>query len=127
MVNKLKNSKIFKPKCKCDTTNKLCKSKEHKCVCNVVYRYYRYENPIPITCISTQHNICFCGIKGNAMCLIHLTIVPVHDEDVCPICIMPLNFYTTVKISKCQHRFHMKCIREWFMVKKVCPCCISPI
>lgn len=49
-----------------------------------------------------------------------------REREPCSICMEPLyeNGKNPVKIlDACQHRFHIKCIDQWFEEKPCCPCC----
>lgn len=55
----------------------------------------------------------------------------------CPICLEPLSYYDIVnknildmknrnyiiQLSKCEHKFHYKCITTWFEKESTCPLC----
>ena len=41
----------------------------------------------------------------------------------CIICLDDMKIGDHIKILKCGHIYHHKCINEWFNVKKECPIC----
>lgn len=46
--------------------------------------------------------------------------------DVCPICLDDYRYIDNIsKIIKCNHVYHTKCIRDWFIISKeyICPMC----
>lgn len=54
----------------------------------------------------------------------------------CPICLDDMRsyreeqiFYTSIVVEtvKCGHKFHLGCIREWFMNRPTCPLCRSAV
>ena len=47
--------------------------------------------------------------------------------DECTICLEDLDKNNLVKILKCGHEFHTKCIHDWMKIKKTCPICRKKI
>lgn len=45
------------------------------------------------------------------------------EEEDCLICHTEMNKETEVKILKCTHMFHKKCIEDWFKRSPLCPYC----
>ena len=48
----------------------------------------------------------------------------------CPICLddmMSNRKSIVVETVKCSHKFHLKCIKEWFRYKPTCPLCRSAV
>lgn len=60
------------------------------------------------------------------------SLSPIHYlkvyGDICSIC---LEYYQEeediIKIKKCNHNYHRKCISTWLMIKSTCPLCIERI
>jgi hypothetical protein len=46
-----------------------------------------------------------------------------ENEEVCSICIENMKTDHKLKILKCNHYFHEKCIMEWLKNSEVCPLC----
>ena len=45
------------------------------------------------------------------------------ENNECIICLDDMKIGDNIKILKCGHIYHYKCINEWFNVKKECPIC----
>lgn len=43
--------------------------------------------------------------------------------DVCPICFDDLTENGIISLEKCNHKYHNKCIDEWFLRSDTCPVC----
>ena len=41
----------------------------------------------------------------------------------CSICLDPLKEQPCIKLTKCGHVHHRKCITKWFKIEKTCPLC----
>jgi hypothetical protein len=63
-----------------------------------------------------------------------LTISPIHkernnfflnDDDSCCVCLNSLNSKNIVRMSKCLHKLHISCAKEWLSEKSECPLCRS--
>ena len=50
-----------------------------------------------------------------------------EEEEECSICLENLNHKNIIYLSKCKHKFHISCIKEWFknMDLPECPLCRS--
>jgi hypothetical protein len=47
-----------------------------------------------------------------------------EDENTCSICLVELENNTTIcSIRKCNHSFHLKCVRSWLNRNLTCPIC----
>jgi hypothetical protein len=46
-----------------------------------------------------------------------------EEEQMCAICITPLENNTIIRKLSCQHKFHYKCVDKWFEEKHKCPIC----
>ena len=47
----------------------------------------------------------------------------VYNNDDCSICLDPLKEQPCIKLTKCGHVHHRKCITKWFKIEKTCPLC----
>ena len=47
----------------------------------------------------------------------------IEGEDICPICLEPLHFYTHLSTTICGHVFHDECISRWLRQDRKCPVC----
>ena len=45
----------------------------------------------------------------------------------CSICLEDFKINESAKLTECNHVFHEKCIKEWFISKQTCPMCRSSI
>jgi len=54
--------------------------------------------------------------------LIENKITPSDISDCCSICLDDLTQYIII-LPKCKHKFHSKCIIDWFDIKLECPLC----
>ena len=45
------------------------------------------------------------------------------ENNECIICLDDMKIGDNIKILKCGHIYHYKCINDWFKVKKECPIC----
>ena len=45
------------------------------------------------------------------------------ENNECIICLDDMKIGDNIKILKCGHIYHHKCINDWFNVKKECPIC----
>ena len=45
------------------------------------------------------------------------------ENNECIICLDDMKISDHIKILKCGHIYHYKCINDWFEVKKECPIC----
>ena len=50
-----------------------------------------------------------------------LNIYNLNDE--CSICLCNMDNDEFIKILKCNHVFHNKCIEQWFIKSTICPIC----
>ncbi len=44
------------------------------------------------------------------------------ENDICSICMNNLNGNSVI-ITNCKHKFHSKCISEWYIRNNSCPLC----
>jgi len=51
-----------------------------------------------------------------------INLPDVENQDLCSICLERLD-EQHLQIMPCRHRFHIPCIRNWLMVREVCPNC----
>ena len=48
------------------------------------------------------------------------------NEDICPICLSNMNIEKDNITIECGHKFHTKCIMQWFRSSRgQCPCCLD--
>ena len=48
-----------------------------------------------------------------------------NEEDLCSICLEELKESKSLSMSQCQHKFHVKCVKQWLNEKATCPLCNS--
>ena len=48
----------------------------------------------------------------------------IQNDLLCIICLTELSS-KSIKILKCNHKYHDECLKEWFTFKKICPTCSS--
>ena len=58
----------------------------------------------------------------------YISIIEISDichKHNCSICQQKLQFYQTKYITKCRHKYHLKCAKKWFYKNdnKTCPNC----
>lgn len=47
-------------------------------------------------------------------------------NETCTICILPIQNGDRIGALECDHKFHVKCLKEWIKRRNVCPLCQSP-
>ena len=47
------------------------------------------------------------------------------EDNLCCICLQDLKESKSLFMSKCQHKFHIKCVKKWLNEKATCPLCNS--
>ncbi|XP_038876112.1 probable E3 ubiquitin-protein ligase RHB1A [Benincasa hispida] len=50
-------------------------------------------------------------------------VLPIEEEDVCPICLEEYDGENPKLTTKCEHHFHLACILEWMERSDICPVC----
>ncbi len=45
------------------------------------------------------------------------------NNDICAICLAYHNHFSSVITTRCNHRFHLQCLKESYIIKKQCPLC----
>ncbi|XP_058062148.1 uncharacterized protein LOC131212340 [Anopheles bellator] len=43
----------------------------------------------------------------------------------CVICRCDIKYNSQKRILKCEHAFHIKCIKQWILMQNVCPICMT--
>ncbi len=49
------------------------------------------------------------------------------EEDLCSICYEDINNGSKINTLKCGHKYHYKCIKDWYFVNATCPDCRGKI
>ncbi|XP_022929148.1 probable E3 ubiquitin-protein ligase RHB1A [Cucurbita moschata] len=96
------------------------------------------------TCINTRETSAKCeGIDDESDCKKHTdfevdtlkeseielskgvksVVLPIEEEDVCPICLEEYDGENPKLTTKCEHHFHLACILEWMERSDICPVC----
>merc|ERR1712137_283392 len=73
-------------------------------------------------CQITPRNIC-AQICSSQPELRHLQQT---DEEICAICLRPLNHLPSEQWRGCPHHFHSECLQDWRRVGDICPICRQP-
>ncbi len=47
------------------------------------------------------------------------------QENLCCICLQDLKESKSLFMTGCQHKFHIKCVKQWLNEKSTCPLCNS--
>ena len=45
----------------------------------------------------------------------------------CVICFQPKRWYQDIRVLKCNHKFHLDCIKKWSHINPKCPLCNTTI
>ena len=110
-------------------------SEQGKCKCNNDMSYIENTlNKVPVVVNDEDddrhslYNIsCMKCTKKNIIYPDEDIIIPVHDflKNECSICLDPLEVDDYSILDKCFHKFHDKCISEWFKItgNHICPDC----
>lgn len=48
---------------------------------------------------------------------------PLLEDDICSICIEPIEVGDIITITLCEHQYHNTCIRQWLKYSMICPLC----
>ncbi|KAG6606081.1 probable E3 ubiquitin-protein ligase RHB1A [Cucurbita moschata] len=88
-------------------------------------------------CINTRETSAKCDAIDESDCKKHTlkeseiglskgvesVVIPVEEEDVCPICLEEYDGENPKLTTKCEHHFHLACILEWMERSDICPVC----
>lgn len=71
-----------------------------------------------LKCLKTTHNTCTASSPLN-----HSTDVVMQENGTCIICQVEYEENEKIGILDCGHDYHADCIKQWLLVKNICPIC----
>ena len=82
----------------------------------------------PADVVGIQLFLAIPRLKNEKLVHDRINLLPtrIHDdtsESMCPICLNAFEQGDAIKILRCNHEYHEKCIRTWCSVQPTCPLC----